>query len=72
MKWSNLKQNKCPKCDKDFMIGLKQEGRSLCTIFIHPCGFKIRELRWSQIVNNQITQDLEDKWNKEEEEATNL
>lgn len=31
------------------------------------CGFAIREKRYSEIVNSQITQDLQDKWDQEEE-----
>lgn len=75
MKWSNLKENKCPQCDKDFtkgmLVTMEEDflGDTPAEKFIsHSCGFKIRESRYSQIVNSQITQDLEDKWNKEIEE----
>lgn len=62
MKWSNLKINKCPQCDKDFMLGLTTipnpdpiKGQLL----LHKCGFKISERRYTQIVSSQITAGLE-------------
>lgn len=61
MKWSNLKQNLCPQCDKKFSYGsFQRAGYIEC-----DCGFAIREKRYSEIVNSQITQDLEDKWDSE-------
>lgn len=61
MNWNNLKQNKCPSCDKPFKYSsFQQKGFITCS-----CGFTIREKRYSEIVNSQITKDLEDKWNKE-------
>lgn len=63
MKWINLKQNKCPKCDKDFSYSsFQQKGLITCS-----CGFAIREVRYSQIVNSQVTQDIEDRLNREYE-----
>lgn len=73
MKWFNLKKNTCPKCDKDFMKGLvvltlTDEGGQ--KMYWHkPCDFKIREARYQQIVANQVTRKLEDKWNRELEEV---
>lgn len=55
MKWVNLKQNKCPKCGADLATAYIPDTR----IFECSCGFKIRELRFSQIVNSQITAGLE-------------
>lgn len=74
MKWSNLKINKCPQCGEDWAFSLKavedinkqlNEFNAKDVMLSHGCGFKIREIRYSQIVNSQITQDLEDKLNKE-------
>lgn len=62
MKWSNLKQNKCPKCDKSiYGAGVKDTGQMI----IHPCGFYISYKRFSKIVNTQINQDIEDKLDEE-------
>jgi len=61
MKWYNLKQNKCPKCDKPIASYHFYPGE----IVKYPCGFTIRVKKWSEIVNSQITKDLEDKLNKE-------
>ena len=66
MKWSNLKQNKCPKCDKAFNYSaFKNPGYVVCT---PECGFAIRERRYSEIVTSQINADLERKWDQEQEE----
>jgi len=62
MKWLNLKQNKCPKCDKSlYGAGVEDTG----SMIIHPCGFKISYIRFSSIVNSQITTALEKKWDQE-------
>jgi hypothetical protein len=67
MNWSNLKRNLCPKCDEDFTKGIEIETipTQLDTMLRHVCGFQIRESRMTQIVNSQITQDLQDKWDNE-------
>jgi len=65
MKWSNLKQNICPQCNKKFSYSsFLRAGYIEC-----GCGFAIRETRYSEIVNSQITKDLEDKWDKEVSET---
>ena len=56
MNWNNLKLNKCPQCNKDFMHGLDLSIRGMMK---HSCGFMIRESRYTQIVSNQINRDLE-------------
>ena len=58
MNWNNLKLNKCPQCNKDFMHGLDLSIRGMMK---HSCGFMIRESRYSQIVSNQIMGDLAKK-----------
>lgn len=70
MMWRNLQRNICPKCNKDFFKGLEtQIMQNSQKLFVHPCGFKIREMRFAQIVNNQVTQDLENKLNHEYEDT---
>lgn len=60
MKWGNLKENKCPKCDKDLMDGasrtINDKGEKILN---HPCGFKIREKRMAEIVTSQVSAELE-------------
>lgn len=70
MKWSNLKLNKCPQCDKDLIGGSKTypSADGFQKIIEHKCGFKISERKYAQIVSSQINKDLEDKLNKEFEE----
>ena len=51
MNWNNLAVNKCPQCNKDFMKGLGRIGM----LMTHPCGFKINELKYTEIVNNIIS-----------------
>lgn len=57
MKWSNLKKNKCPKCNKDFTWG----GFENPKIITCGCGFAIREKRFSEIVNSQINAQIEEE-----------
>lgn len=61
MIWSNLKINKCPKCNRDFVKGLETQilanGRD--KMLVHYCGFQIRESRYSQIVTSQVIVDLD-------------
>lgn len=69
MKWDNLKNNKCPDCNKDFTKGLiviegewKNPETGIFekkTFFIHKaCGFKIREERYKEIVSSTISHQL--------------
>ena len=55
MKWINLKQNKCPNCGKQFgFVDFNAKpGYIVCR-----CGFAIREKRYSEIVNSQVTAGL--------------
>ena len=56
MKWFNLKRNKCPKCNKDFLDGLV----TVVGVLIHePCGFKIRESRYQEIVSSMVKKDVD-------------
>ena len=64
LNWYNLKKNKCPKCNKDFAFDLT----ALDGMLIHKCQFRIREIRYSQIVNSQITSELEKKLLEEQED----
>lgn len=69
MKWQNLKQNKCPKCERDIWRGLEVSDiiGTFDRMMRHSCGFQIRESKYRQIVNSQITAELEKKWDAEEE-----
>lgn len=74
MKWFNLKSNKCPQCGKDFMKGLETKklnsaqmsalsntgGKVTATnvLMIHPCGFKITDQRYKEIVSDMTTNQL--------------
>ncbi len=61
LKWRNLKENKCPKCDED-LAPVYDESTDM---FVSKCGFKITQTKFLSITRNMITQELEDKWNKE-------
>ena len=67
MNWQNLKQNKCPKCDKPFgYFAFTEPGFIKCPV--PKCEFRISEKRYSEIVNSQINAQLEEKWNQEQED----
>lgn len=55
MKWSNLKENKCPKCNKDWVFDLElRDG-----IMAHTCGFKIRESKYKEILSDRVNADID-------------
>lgn len=68
MKWINLKNNKCPCCNKDFVKGLvvtsggkiddMVAGDLSGKMMIHPCGFMITEQRYKEIISSQVTKIL--------------
>lgn len=62
MKWKNLTENKCPKCEKYLMWD--ELGNLYCITM--GCKFLISQSKFRAIVNNQITEDL--KENDEEED----
>lgn len=53
MKWANLKNNKCPKCN----ASLSFQGKII--VCSKECGFKIREERMSEIVSSQVSGRIE-------------
>lgn len=75
MKWINLKNNKCPQCNKDFMKGLETHKiksdqvsalsnaggnvTAINVLMVHPCGFKITDQKYKEIVSNMTNQQLE-------------
>jgi hypothetical protein len=61
MKWFNLKENKCPKCNKDWSQDLVVHDKMLQ----HLCGFKISEKKYREIVTSMVNKDIE--WNEEDE-----
>lgn len=48
MNWSNLKQNRCPKCNAD--LADKLEG----TMFKCSCGFMISSRRFKEIISRSF------------------
>lgn len=62
MNWSNLKENKCPN-DGELLRWGREDGN-----LYYGCGFSISERRLIQITTSQVTEDLERKWDKEEDD----
>jgi DNA-directed RNA polymerase subunit RPC12/RpoP len=55
MKWQNLKQNKCPRCGKDFALVMPSQTPLLnCS-----CGFKIGYARFEEITTSQAKQSVD-------------
>lgn len=63
MNWKNLKDNKCPKCNKDWAFDLTVVDGLLA----HGCGFKIRESRYKEIVTSMTNEEIEAIEEKEKE-----
>lgn len=57
LKWQNLKNNRCAKCNKDFAVGLTVESNMTDTMFTHRCGFKISERMFNKIVLGVVRRD---------------
>jgi len=64
MKWFNLKNNKCPQCNKDF-FDFKP------TFIKCPCGFVISNKRFNEIVNDQVTGTI-NRWQEEQNNQEEL
>lgn len=62
MKWWNLKRNQCPKCSKDFVLGLT----AVDGLLAHECGFKIREARYNEIVADMVNQEIREEDNQKD------
>ena len=66
LNWNNLRVNLCPQCGKDFNQGLKiAPKRDMVTNIVdnlmsHPCGFRIRESKFSKLVADKTNAGLED------------
>ena len=68
MHWQLLKNNRCPKCRKDFIKGLEttkggyiddiEKGNMSGTMFHHPCGLMITEQRYKEIISDQVINNL--------------
>lgn len=54
MRWVNPGYVKCPKCNEDFVRGMKTDimhaGGVTIAVIKHKCGFAIRETRYKEIV----------------------
>lgn len=57
--WQLLKENRCPDCHRDLtkhsstLVNSKDFGH-LQTVILCDCGFKIREMRYRQIVSSMV------------------
>ncbi len=61
MRWFNLKNNKCPKCNKDLEF---QKGSDLIFCSSSSCEFQISKEKLSRIVSDMIGNEI-DKEHKE-------
>ncbi len=54
MNWKNLKNNRCPKCGKDWAFDLVMRGHLLR----HKCGFIISKRRYAEIVTSMTNEEI--------------
>lgn len=59
LKWFNLKNNKCPECNKDFTRNLTTYPLEGNQMLAHDCGFKITEQRYKEIVSGMIEKSID-------------
>lgn len=57
MEWKNLKENRCPDCGYGFGYEsfTKRPGFIVC-----KCGFSISNKRFEEIVNSQVTHQIDE------------
>lgn len=66
MNWQNLKINKCPKCNADFgYLAYSEPNFITCP----KCKFRISHKRFSELVNAQVTADIEERLDREYEDT---
>ena len=58
--WSNLKKNRCPRCNGDFVKTASSSTRNGENGIQCKCGFFIREQRYKEIVAGMVSQDIDD------------
>lgn len=56
MKWTNLKSNKCPACNK--FLRWDEAGNLYCQL---PCTFLVSQAKFRAIVSSQINKSLSDE-----------
>ena len=56
MNWQNLKKNRCPKCNGDFM---KTMVGGIPGLIVCSCGFRIRSEKYKAIVADEIVKGLQ-------------
>lgn len=55
MNWKNLKQNKCPNCNKELIP--RSTGMISCDNM--KCDFKIKPAKMSEIINNMVSAEMD-------------
>ena len=65
--WENLRRNKCPKCSKDLAKSINIKTM----IFECPCGFKISQKRYKEIVTNTFKPRFEKHYRPDDEVPEN-
>lgn len=55
-KWYNLKSNKCPKCNRDWLV--HNNANFGADNVVCKCGFKITSKRMSEIVNDKVNREI--------------
>ena len=56
MYWNNLKRNKCPNCNKDWLVIGNAEFKDKAINC--KCGFKISEKRMTEVVTDKVDKEI--------------
>lgn len=59
MKWSNLKENRCPVCGRDWLKTGNADFDSQNHTITCRCNFKITEKKMAEIVNSKVNSEIE-------------
>jgi len=58
MRWQNLKENKCPQCNKNLI----HQYNPAIRMFECVCGFKIGGNKFREIVSSQVNKEIKDEF----------
>ncbi len=64
MQWSNLKLNRCPKCNGDFIKTLVGGTPGMV---LYKCGFQINTRQYKEIVADRVQEQLKAREEEQEE-----
>lgn len=70
VKWKNLLQNRCPKCNKDTALAHPYRYLLESDTYVHACGFRITQELYKVIMSQRMTATLQAQLSASQYEGT--